>query len=274
MFSKRADNGITRGGSKCAAALLLALLLALSLCACGNAGTAGNALADVNHFDAGAEEDAGQSGGAAADVSSDADVQPDADAVSTDERTGSDSSAEDVPAGKPAGSENTGQQTSGSQLSGRQTSGTQSAGQQTSGNAADSGTSGEDTSPVAEEHVSRVTLSIVCGAALDNIGDLKEEKLSVVPADGIMLAPTAVTIEDGDTVYDVLVRAAADAGIALDEKNSLGSVYIRGIGGLYEFDCGRRSGWMYDVNGTPPNYGCSKVGVKDGDVIEWYYVCR
>ena len=52
-----------------------------------------------------------------------------------------------------------------------------------------------------------------------------------------------------------------------------GSTYIEGIGNLYEFDCGALSGWMYRVNGTFPNYGCSSYILSDGDVVEWVYTC-
>jgi hypothetical protein len=30
---------------------------------------------------------------------------------------------------------------------------------------------------------------------------------------------------------------------------------------------------MYKVNGWFPNYGCSRYGLKDGDVICWVYTC-
>lgn len=36
---------------------------------------------------------------------------------------------------------------------------------------------------------------------------------------------------------------------------------------------GSLSGWMYNVNGWYPNYGCSRYQVKDGDVVEWRYTC-
>ena len=42
---------------------------------------------------------------------------------------------------------------------------------------------------------------------------------------------------------------------------------------LYEFDCGKLSGWMYNVNGWYPNYGCSQYEVSNGDVIQWRYTC-
>ena len=51
-------------------------------------------------------------------------------------------------------------------------------------------------------------------------------------------------------------------------------VYKRqGIHNLYEFDCGELSGWMYNVNGWFPNYGCSRYALQDGDVIRWRYTC-
>ena len=52
-----------------------------------------------------------------------------------------------------------------------------------------------------------------------------------------------------------------------------GSTYVEGIGNLYEFDCGELSGWMYKVNGSFPNYGCSKYILSPGDKIEWVYTC-
>ena len=49
--------------------------------------------------------------------------------------------------------------------------------------------------------------------------------------------------------------------------------YIEGIANLYEFDCGPLSGWMYQVNGWFPNYGCSRYQMQDGDNIAWVYTC-
>ncbi len=50
-----------------------------------------------------------------------------------------------------------------------------------------------------------------------------------------------------------------------------GSVYIEGIGNLYEFDAGPLSGWRYSVNGWYPNYGCSLYPLSPGDRVEWVY---
>lgn len=52
------------------------------------------------------------------------------------------------------------------------------------------------------------------------------------------------------------------------------SYYVEGINQLYEFDCGKNSGWMYSVNGEYPNYGASSYNLKDGDKVEWRYTCN
>lgn len=52
-----------------------------------------------------------------------------------------------------------------------------------------------------------------------------------------------------------------------------GSYYVEGINHLYEFDCGKESGWTYKVNGWYPNYGSSEYSLKNGDSIVWYYTC-
>jgi len=49
------------------------------------------------------------------------------------------------------------------------------------------------------------------------------------------------------------------------------SVYIEGIGNLYEFDLGDTSGWLYSVNGIEPRYGCSDYILKNGDRVEFWY---
>ena len=51
------------------------------------------------------------------------------------------------------------------------------------------------------------------------------------------------------------------------------SVYIEGINNLYEFDCGKLSGWMFSVNGEFPNYGSSTYKLQDGDQVSWIYTC-
>ena len=119
------------------------------------------------------------------------------------------------------------------------------------------------------------TISIDCLTILDNLEDLNTAKSDFVPADGWILYSSTVEYTPGETVYDVLYRVCQDAGIQMEASFTpmYGSYYVEGINQLYEFDCGELSGWMYNVNGWYPNYGCSKYEVSDGDVIEWRYTC-
>lgn len=123
-----------------------------------------------------------------------------------------------------------------------------------------------------------VTLSIDCSSAVksDKLDKgLKES--GKLPENGVILPETEYVLREGDTAFDILDRAARHNKIQMEyqgaDKNSYKSVYIKGIDYLYEFSCGENSGWLYTVNGKSPNVGCSDYKLKDGDNIEWKYVC-
>lgn len=119
------------------------------------------------------------------------------------------------------------------------------------------------------------TISISCATILDNMDNLDEEKMNIVPADGWILKPTTVTFNDGESVFDVLLRVCREQKIHMEFSDTpmYNSAYIEGIANVYEFDCGSLSGWMYKVNEWFPNYGCSRYVLKDGDIIGWVYTC-
>ncbi len=121
----------------------------------------------------------------------------------------------------------------------------------------------------------KCTISIACNTILNNMSMLDKSKKSIVPADGWILKTVTVEFTTGETVFEVLDRVTKKYGIQLEYSYTpmYGSYYIEGIYNLYEFDCGNLSGWMYSVNGSFPNFGCSKYVLKDGDVIEWVYTC-
>lgn len=127
--------------------------------------------------------------------------------------------------------------------------------------------------PDKESHT--CTVSIDCSSILDNRDDLKSEKAEFVPSDGWILEPEEVSFKSGDTAFDVLKNVCNKAGIQMSSRYTplYGSYYIEGINQLYEFDCGANSGWMFSINGTFPNSGCSEYIVEDGDKIEWKYTC-
>ena len=76
-----------------------------------------------------------------------------------------------------------------------------------------------------------------------------------------------------DTVWDVLKRLMDREGLHADasDNNQYGTVFIRSVNNLSEFDNGPNSGWMYTQNGTHPEVGVSARYVKDGDVIVLHY---
>lgn len=121
----------------------------------------------------------------------------------------------------------------------------------------------------------KCTFSISCATVLDNMDIIDKSKKDIIPDDGWILKPVTVTFNEGESVFDVLKQVCKDNKVQLEFSFTpiYNSAYIEGINNLYEFDCGSLSGWMYEVNGWFPNYGCSRYEVKNGDVIEWQYTC-
>ena len=119
------------------------------------------------------------------------------------------------------------------------------------------------------------TLSISCATILDNLDQLNAAKADFVPDDGVILPETELSFTEGETAFDLLQRLCRENGISMESSWSplYKTAYIEGIANLYEFDCGKLSGWMYSVNGEFPNYGCSGYTLQDGDVICWVYTC-
>ena len=119
-----------------------------------------------------------------------------------------------------------------------------------------------------------VTLSVTCFTALQS-AELSDAVRAALPSSGVILGETTAVIKDGDTVWDVLQRVCSEQGVALeaDWTPAYSTAYVQGIGHLYEFDCGRGSGWLYRVNGETPSVGCSSCTLRPGDRIEWIYTC-
>lgn len=119
------------------------------------------------------------------------------------------------------------------------------------------------------------TISVECGTVFNHMDDLTAGKADLIPAGGVILPDTTVTFSEGDTVFDVLKNTLRKEGILFEFETTpvYNGAYIEGIANLYEFDCGPLSGWMYAVNGSFPNYGCSSCKVKNGDSIDWIYTC-
>lgn len=119
--------------------------------------------------------------------------------------------------------------------------------------------------PKKENPVGVVKMSIRC----DKIVGLSDR--DYIPKDGVILKESEFKIEDGDTVYDILIEAAKNYSIQIENNGSDKMAYIAGINYIYEMDFGELSGWIYFVNGESAMVGCAEYELSDGDTIEWHY---
>ncbi|MBO4484383.1 MAG: DUF4430 domain-containing protein [Lachnospiraceae bacterium] len=115
----------------------------------------------------------------------------------------------------------------------------------------------EKTDPIGE-----VTITIRCDTIAGEQG---------APADPVILPITGVQIEKGETAFAVLEQITKENRIPMDFTGSGSSVYVKGIAGLYEFDFGNLSGWIYLINGEEMSIGCGAAEVSPGDRIEFLY---
>ena len=126
------------------------------------------------------------------------------------------------------------------------------------------------------EQTETCTIAIRCDTVLDNWADLDPDKAELVPEDGVLLPDTSATFTQGESALDVLKRVCEEKDLHMDFSTTpgYGTAYLKGIGNLYEFDCGERSGWLYHVNGQSPDVGCSDYQLQSGDTVEFLYSCN
>ena len=115
------------------------------------------------------------------------------------------------------------------------------------------------------------TLTITCETALGS-SELPAEKVSALPADGYLLNAAEVKFTEGESVLDVLQRAAQANSLTLDVIDG-DYVYVNAIGPLAGGDAGMMSGWLVSVNGEYPSVSAAEVTVQAGDAIVFSYTC-
>ena len=120
--------------------------------------------------------------------------------------------------------------------------------------------------PEPDPETITVTVSVLCTLA---VGNPNLNPGVTVPSDGVMVSGLSLELTPGQTAFDAL----SQTGRALDYTGSPSrkNVDLRGIGGLYEKDCGPSSGWVFSVNGAYPNTSCSNVALNDGDVVSFQF---
>ena len=119
------------------------------------------------------------------------------------------------------------------------------------------------------------TLEVRCDTLLGKLEQMTPEKAALVPENGILLETVELEFDGGESVFDVFRKVLREKKIHFEyvDASAYDSVYIEGIGNIYEFDCGPQSGWMFSVNGIYPGLGCSAYTLADGDVIVFNYTC-
>lgn len=113
--------------------------------------------------------------------------------------------------------------------------------------------------------------------ALEATQDVDLTTDSYLPEYVTWVPTTTYAQQENATVYDLFTEAMSDAGLRYigAESNYVSTIYAPScLGGyaLSEFTNGKKSGWMYTVNGTHPNQGLKNWTLKDGDVVIWHYV--
>ena len=86
---------------------------------------------------------------------------------------------------------------------------------------------------------------------------------------GTLLSSRKVEFTEGNTILDILLKAAGKSNV--DYNGSGTTAYVEGIDGIYEFDYGPMSGWIFKQNGAGIPKSAGAIKVKDGDRIECIY---
>ncbi len=110
----------------------------------------------------------------------------------------------------------------------------------------------------------------------DKLAEIGKATLSIEKrtiGKGDTLSPTEVSIYEGDSAWDIIVREIDARNIDMEHVyyDSFDSYYITEIEGDKEFDYGANSGWLYYVNNEMPDVGISQYLVEDGDVLRIRY---
>ena len=92
-------------------------------------------------------------------------------------------------------------------------------------------------------------------------------KIQVIGMGNTMMSGD-LTVEKDANAYSVLKELADNHRISLSGSK----YYVSGIGNLKEKQHGPMSGWMYKVNGNPPNKAAYYYKLENNDSVVWYYV--
>ena len=113
------------------------------------------------------------------------------------------------------------------------------------------------------------SVTVTATDVLENKSLFPEEKLPLVPDDGIIFKNDSVAFNDGDDLLSVITKALQSDKVQYELQ---GGTYFIAFGNIYASDC-TYGGWMYTVNGALPEVGAAETKLADGDTVEFFYVC-
>ncbi len=117
--------------------------------------------------------------------------------------------------------------------------------------------------PTTQPETIRVSLSVECINAY-NAGN---EVAIAVSNGGWILGDTAYTLQNGATVYDLIINS----GLAVGARSTGYGQYIYSIQSLAEKAVNGQGGWLYFVNGSSPGYGVDSYVLSPGDSVQFSY---
>jgi hypothetical protein len=116
-----------------------------------------------------------------------------------------------------------------------------------------------------------VSLKVVCNEVVSNFGHeiygIKEDKIDIVPDDGIIL-DIDTFCDEGENAFNLLINSLKAKKIHFEADDG----YLTGISNIYVGDCGANSGWMFFINGELAELGAPDTILNDGDEVEFRYV--
>ena len=123
-----------------------------------------------------------------------------------------------------------------------------------------------------KESENQVEVSISIEQIKADITVLNEAKQQLLPDSDYLLEPTMISFDENDSAFDVLQNACEQNNIQLEfSQNIDGSIYVEGIGNLYEMDASDMSGWLFKINGEMASVGADSYIVEANDQLNWYY---
>ena len=107
--------------------------------------------------------------------------------------------------------------------------------------------------------IGSVSLSINCNVIKDKVDN------------PVILDNAEFLINEGETVYDILMEAVVKNKLQMETSGAKGSEYVVGINNIYSQAYGDMSGWLFYLNGEMAMTSMAQCKLKPNDKIEILY---